>query len=125
MQLKASTLRARRLPSHGLAWRTDHQRAEKPERNISMGAAYHEHSGKWAAGRHQIAGRCNMRWSSLMLAAQARCAYFHPTEEGDRKINDLDADEFLSMLLIIIPRREHRAISGSFGRRWTPWRILV
>ncbi|QUJ02151.1 transglycosylase SLT domain-containing protein [Salmonella enterica subsp. enterica] len=52
MQLPASTLRARRLPSYGLAWRTDHQRAENPERNISMGAAY-SILLKWAAGRHQ------------------------------------------------------------------------
>ncbi len=52
--------------------------------------------------------------SSLMLTvAQARyCVIFSSgQEEGDRKTQRSGCDEFLSMLLIIIPGRRRRAIS--------------
>ncbi len=56
-----------------------------------------------------------------MLTAQARWlrTFSSDSEEGDRKINDPDADEFFEHVVDNHPSRRRRAIFESF-RRWTP-----
>ncbi len=65
-----------------MGWRGEPTTSElkNPERNISM-ARRTEHSGKWAAGRHQrSAGDAICAVSLFMLTAQARyCVLFQPT----------------------------------------------
>ncbi len=122
MQLKAST--SGRDVYRRMGWRGEPTTSElkNPERNISMGAAYLSilENGPLAG----IKDPQVMQYALVVSYANGAGALLR-TFSSDRKkaiekINDLDADEFLNMLLIIIPRRRRRAISGSFSRRWTP-----
>lgn len=105
MQLKAST--SGRDVYRRMGWRGEPTTSElkNPERNISMGAAYLSilENGPLAG----IKDPQVMQYALVVSYANGAGALLR-TFSSDRKkaiekINDLDADEFLSMLLIIIP----------------------
>lgn len=95
MQLKAST--SGRDVYRRMGWRGEPTTSElkNPERNISMGAAYLSilENGPLAGIKDPHVMQYALVVSYANGAARY-CVLFHPTGRSDRKINDLDADEF-------------------------------